>query len=158
MRKALRILALTLITALLCTALTSCGSPAKDPKDAVTALKENGYAVTVDTEKLVVAGKDGEHVTINYCDDKEAADDLYKNLVAEKNKAEEKLDEAEKELKDAQKKLDDMEDGFDKAAQQAVVDGLQRVVDEAKKLVDVEIGKSGTLVWVGTKAAIKAAK
>ncbi len=158
MKKTVRILSFALVAIMLCATLASCGGPAKDPKDAAAALKENGYTVTAETDKLVVAGKDGEHVTINYCDDKEAADDLYKNLVAEKNKAEEKLDEAEQKLKDAKKELDDMEDGIGKAAQQAIVDGLQKAVDEAKKLVDIEIGKSGNVVWVGTKDAIKAAK
>ena len=158
MKKFVRIFSLVIVAVMLCATLASCGGPAKDPKDAAAALKANGYTVAVETDVLVTAGKDGEHITINYCSDEEAATKIYDELVANQDKAQEKLDEAKDALKAEQDKLDEMEDGAAKTIQQGIVDLAKKAVEEAEKLVGVEIGKSGNMVWVGTAEAIKAAK
>ena len=158
MKKFTRILCLALVAVMLCASLIACGTPAKDPKEAAAALKAKGYTVATETDSLVVAGKDGESITINYCSDEEAATKIYNELTEKQEKAKEELDKAEAELKEAQDKLDDMEDGIAKTAQQVVVDGLKKVVETAKAAVDVEVGQSGNMVWIGTKQAIKDAK
>lgn len=158
MKKFARILCLTLVAVMLCAALASCGAPAKDPADAVAALKEAGYTVTVDTDALVSAVKDGEHITIHYYDDADKAAEKYEDLKEAKEKAEEALKEAEDKLAEKQKEVEDMEDGLAKNAAEAIVDQLQKAVDAAKEEADVVVGKSGSMAWVGTKQAVKDAK
>ena len=46
MKKFTRVLCLTLVAVMLCAVLASCGGPAAKPADAEAALKENGYTVT----------------------------------------------------------------------------------------------------------------
>ena len=40
---------LALVAVMMCATLASCGGPAKDPADALAALKENGYVAAEDT-------------------------------------------------------------------------------------------------------------
>ena len=54
MKKAFRILALSLVLVTLVAALASCGGPAADPDDALAALKKNDYAAAED--KLIIPG------------------------------------------------------------------------------------------------------
>ncbi|MBO5295011.1 MAG: hypothetical protein J6B71_07215 [Clostridia bacterium] len=107
MKKAFRILALSLVLVTLVAALASCGGPAKDPDDALAALKDNDYVAAED--KLIIPGAlkllgvDGidsvvsgtatiddkvEHVTIIYFEDKEAANEAWEDVekYAEDNK------------------------------------------------------------------------
>ena len=158
MKKFARFLCLALVAVMLCATLASCGGPAKDPKEAAAALKENGYTVAVETDALVTAGKDGEHITINYCSDEEAATKIYDELKKSQEEAQAKLDEAEKELKEAKEELEGMEDGIEKGLKEAAVKILEEGVAAAQKLANVEIGQSGNMVWVGTAQAIKDAK
>lgn len=104
MKKALRIVALALVLVTMVAAFASCGGPAKDPDDAIAALKDNGYtagedkiviplALTahgVDT-KSVVSGtriEDGktDHITIIYFDDKDAANEAWEKVEEYANK------------------------------------------------------------------------
>ena len=158
MKKFARFLCFALVAVMLCATLASCGGPAKDPKEAAAALKENGYTVAVETDALVTAGKDGEHITINYCSDEEAATKIYDELKKSQEEAQAKLDEAEKELKEAKEELEGMEDGIEKGLKEAAVKILEEGVAAAQKLANVEIGQSGNMVWVGTAQAIKDAK
>ncbi|MBQ8408037.1 MAG: hypothetical protein IJY39_04160 [Clostridia bacterium] len=98
-----KVLALTLVAVMMCLALVSCGGPAKDPADAKAALDENGYTATkIDNDGLgalalaalsvagikdvecVVSGtnSDGEHVTIIYFEDKDAANAEWEDVQA----------------------------------------------------------------------------
>ena len=51
MKKFVRILCLTLVAVMLCAVLASCGGPAKNPDDAVAALKDNGSYETCFAEE-----------------------------------------------------------------------------------------------------------
>ena len=134
MKKAFRILALSLVLVTLVAALASCGGPAADPDDALAALKENDYLAAEDSvvipTALRVAGVKGidtvvsgtaviddktEHITIIYFDDKDAANDAWDKV---------------KEYAEDNKKDDS----------------------------DWSIKKSGAMIYWGTSAAIKAAK
>ena len=92
MKKFASIVAFVLVAAMLCVTLVSCGAPAKNPDDAIAALKDNGYAAAKDSTfvpaGLKMLGVDGvdtvisgsktvddkfETVTVVYFDDKDAA-------------------------------------------------------------------------------------
>lgn len=134
MKKALRFLALSLVLVTILASLASCGGPAKDPADALAALKENEYVAAED--KLIVptalklVGVDGidsvvsgtatidkkvEHVTIIYFEDKDAANDAWEKV--EKYATDNKKDDS-----------------------------------------DWVVKKSGAMIYYGTTAGIKAAK
>ncbi len=137
MKKFARIMSLALVAVMLCATLASCGGPAKDPADALAALKENEYLAAEDTlivpAALKLAGISGvksvvsgsatiddkfETVTIVYFDDKDAAKDAMEKV--EKYADENKDDKAEDS--------------------------------------DWVVKQSGAMVYYGTKAGIKAAK
>ena len=136
MKKALRILALAMVSVMLCMTLVSCGGPNADPDKALEALKENGVTWAVKDDigapallkvggvngvDCVVSGTgkiDGEfaHITIIYFDEADDAKDAF-----------EKVEElANKDKKDA-------EDS------------------------DWVFKKSGKMIYYGTKDAVKAA-
>lgn len=134
MKKAFRILALSLVLVTLVAALASCGGPAKDPDDALAALKDNDYVAAED--KLIIPGAlkllgvadidsvvsgtatiddKVEHVTIIYFVDKEAANEAWEKV--EKYATDNKKDDS-----------------------------------------DWIVKKSGAMIYYGTSAGIKAAK
>ena len=159
MKKLVRILSLTLVVVMMCAALASCASPAKDPKDAAAALKENGYTVTVEGEKMVSALKDDEFIVINYCDDKDEAKEMYEEAKDELADAEEELAEAREELEKAKEELEKVKDNaIQKGIAEGAVAAAEKIVEMAEKYVGCEVGQSGTVVWLGTKQAIKDAK
>ena len=137
MKTFVRALSLTLVAVMLCAVLASCGGPAKDPADAVAALKENGYVAAEDKVaipaalkllgvngvKSVVSGsatveEKFQTVTIVYFDDKDAAKTAMEKL--EKYASDEKDDKVEES--------------------------------------DWVVKQSGAMIYFGTKAAVKAAK
>lgn len=137
MKNFVRILSFALVAVMLCATLASCGGPAKDPADAVAALKENNYVAvedkTITPGLLKIAGIDGvesvvsgsatiedkfETVTILYFKDKDAAKAAWEK--AEKYAAEDKDEKAEES--------------------------------------DWVVKQSGAMIYYGTKNAIKAAK
>jgi len=134
MKKTLRLLALSIVLVTLVAAFASCGGPAKDPADALAALKENEYAAAEDKYivplalkaanvqkvKTVVSGtkitEDGtEHITIVYFEDKDAANDAWENVEKYAN-------------------------------------------NNAKNESDWVVKKSGAMIYFGTSAGVKAAK
>ncbi len=135
MKKSFRIVALALVLVAMVACLASCGSPAKDPDDAVAALKDADYVAAQDTlvvptalKVLGVKGVDSvvtgtkveddktNHVTVVYFEDKDAANDAW-----------EKVQEYAEDEKDE---------------------------DDS----DWSIKKSGAMIWWGTSDAVKAAK
>ena len=140
MKKTVKLLALSLLLALLLGTLASCmNAPASDAVKAKEALKNNGYTVThlqdsltdkaalavfelvgiEDLETVVSAtNADGEHITIFYFEEAEDADEEWEDV---------------KKYVDDEKK----ESG-----------------EESEWVLD----KSGNMIFFGTKAAVKAAK
>ena len=124
-----RVIALSLMTIMMCIALVSCGGPNADPKKAEAALKDAGYVVVLNdgegfisgallpdgVEASLVAYKDGEYIAVSYFEDTKA------------------LNEAWDEAKDEAQKLE----------------------DEYENIV---CKKSGKMIFIGTKQAIKDAK
>lgn len=138
MKKTIKILAVAIVTVLLCLTFVSCGAPNADPDKALEALKENGInwatkddvatplvlrGLGVDDVDCVVSGTgkiDGEyaHITIIYFEEAE---------------------DAKEEWEDVLKYADDEKD------------------DEAKDSEWV-CKKSGKMIYFGTKNAVAAAK
>ena len=136
MKKSIRILALAMVTVMLCLTLASCGGPNTDPDKALESLKDNGIswagkdtiviplslgALGVDDIDTVVSGTgeiDGKyaHITIVYFKESKDAKDAWEKV---------------------QKYADDKKN------------------DDASDWV---CKKSGKMIYFGTKAAIKAAK
>ena len=115
--------------------LASCGAPNKDPKAAKAALEEADYKVTL-LEGILL---EGAAASIG-------VEDLDAMLTAFKD------DDAISIYYFEEK--EDAEEAYEK---------LEKLYNEAKEKADeddpeIKLGKSGAMVWIGTKNAIKAAK
>ena len=137
MKKTLRILALTIVSIMLCLTFASCGAPNADPDEALKALKENGITWAAKDDRLApgvlkVAGVDGVDCVVSGTDkiDGEFAHItiIYFDEVAD--------------AKDAFEKVEELS-GDDKG--------------DAKDS-DWVCKRSGKMIYYGTKDAIKAAK
>ena len=147
MKKKISLLCTIIIFALVCAMLlTACG-PASDPDKAKNNLKDEGYSAAVyDGDNLIVrvalaaAGVENVDkvlVASKYTDDSfEFLSVLYFDSAKDANAAVEKAKEYAKDQEKDQEK------------------------DQKKKEGEVEwtFGKSGKMIWFGTKAAVKAAR
>ena len=129
MKKFTRILALTLVLVMSVAMFASCAAPNKDPKKAKEALEKNDYTIA-----LFVEGEEAE-----------AAGAVMKL---------EKLTGLISASKD--KDLVEIFYFEDAAAADAALDTIQELSDKAGN--EVKVKKSGSMVYYGTAAAIKAAK
>ena len=125
----IKLFALTLVVAMACAMLVSCGGPNADPEKAKTALEKAGYTVVLNTgsgliggallpdelEASLVATKNGEYIAISYYKDAKDANAAW-----------------EKAQEDA-KKLEEQYEG-------------------------IVCKKSGKMIYVGTEQAVKDAK
>ena len=151
-----RILALVAVMA--CVMLASCGGPAKNPDDAVAALKENGYD-TYKVDDTVFGEKDGEFIVIEYCSDKETAKKAYEEAEKEREEAKEKLAEAKTEVDKAKAELETVKDNaLLKGAAEEILELAEKALETIEMYAECEIGQSGNMVWCGTAQAIKDAK
>ena len=136
MKKSIRLLALAMVTVMLCLTLASCGGPNADPDKAVDALKENGVTwagkdAVIIPGALKIMGVEGvdtvvsgtgkiedeyAHITIIYFEDSASAKDAWEDV-------------------------------------QEFADGKKN-----KDAKDWVCKKSGKMIYFGTKAAIAAAK
>lgn len=137
MKKSIRLIALALVSVMMCLALVSCGGPNADPDKALEALKDNGvtWAVkdaTVTPGLLKLAGVDNVDCVVSgtgKIDDKYAhITIIYFDEAADANDAWEKVQEMSE---------DDKKDAEDS---------------------DWVVKKSGKMIYYGTKDAVKAAK
>lgn len=138
MKNALRLIAVAMVTVMLCLTLASCGGPNADPDDALAALKDNGITWATKDSTIIpgilkLAGVDGvdcvvsgtgkieddyAHVTIIYFEEKDDANDAWEKI--------------QEDSEDQKKNADDESDWVCK--------------------------KSGKMIYYGTKAAVDAAK
>lgn len=148
MKKFFRILAATMLLAVMATTLCSCGVPS-DATKAKANLEKNGYTVvmlqgsykgniiSINTGvEYTVTGTNGEEsVAIIYYSAKESADKAY-------NEYKEKHDKLLKELKASYDDGKITKENYDKSK---------------AELDNIKFGKSGKVFYSGTKAGVKAA-
>lgn len=139
MKKAIKLIALSLVLVMAVLALASCAAPNADPAKAKEALEKNDYKVQKLDGKLstaavsLIIGEDVECMITAQKVDKEAESiELLTILYFE----------------DA----DNANDAWEKA-QEYAGDQKDKDVDES----DWTVGKSGKMIWFGTKNAVKAA-
>lgn len=138
MKNALKLIAVAMVTVMLCLTLASCGGPNADPDDALAALKDNGISWAAKDSTIIpgilkLAGVDGvdcvvsgtgeiedeyAHVTIIYFEETDDANDAWEKI----------QEDSEEQKKNA---------------------------DEDSEWV---CKKSGKMIYYGTKAAVNAAK
>ena len=130
MKKTIKVIALAMVALMLMLALVSCGAkPNADPDKAVEALKANGYNATKSS------GDEDEGITATVV---AYSADMKQNVSIAYCKDEAS---AEKQYEDAK----------------ASIDGLKEIAEAAGMEYNYEVGISGTVVWMGTPDAIKAA-
>ena len=137
MKKAIRILALTLVTVMLCLTLASCGGPNADPDKALEALKDNGISWAAKDNIIVpaalkLAGVDGVDCVVSGTG---KIDDKFAHITVIY------FDEAA----DATEAMDAVEE---------YASGDKKNAEES----DWVFKKSGKMIYYGTKDAVKAAK
>ena len=136
MKKVLSLVCLSALLATFLFAFVSCGVPNEDPMKAKEALEENGFVVKMSEEDGIIyldAKSETDAISIQYFATEMAAQDGYERAKAVLNKYY-SSDEAYKLAMD--KKIG--------------VEGLT--------YDDFECGILGMMVWMGTSAAISAAK
>jgi len=143
MKKLVRILTLCLATLMLLTALVSCGAPAKDPDKAVAALEEAEFSTTKDTKiqpaALALLGYKVDAVVSGSKSTTNDDGDIIIDYViiyyfTDKENAKNAMAEIEKRANE------------DKEA------------EESTSSQWVAPTRSGSIIYYGTKAAVKAAK
>ena len=129
MKKSIRLIALALVTVMACLALVSCGGPNADPEKAKDALKDAGYTVVLNDGDGLIGGA-------------LLPDGVEAQLVA---------------YKDGEYIAISYYDDTD-----ALNDAWDEAQDEAKELEeeyeDLVCKKSGKMIYVGTKQAVKDAQ
>ena len=115
-------------------ALASC-NPNKDPEKAKEALEDAGYTVVLVDDKEFLDEDMEANVTAYDKDGNYISITYY----ADKDAAKEAFEEAEDELDD-------------------VKEYIAEILNVEADDLDLEIDKSGKMIWIGTKDAIKAAK
>ncbi len=124
-------------------------TPSETPEDAKYALQSNGYEVDLtdyseDEVYIKVSGEKGvfgeELVEIYYCSDKAMADARYLE-------AQQFLSQRDVILAEWRAELEATEDLLEKYKMEAKIKAFETVV----------IGQKGTMIWMGTPAAISAA-
>ena len=134
MKKLIKLSALALVLVMMVAVFASCAAPAKDPKDAKEALEAADYEVTLidDETYLSYMGVDGLTAYISaFNEDEEGILIYYFEDSDAADAAWEDIEEAAKEM-----------------AEEAEEEGAPEITYK----------KSGSMIWIGTKAAIKAAK
>ena len=135
MKKMVKIIALAMVAVMLMLTLASCGAkPSSDPAKAKEKLEKEGYEVMlVDNEDaLKLLGMEG----------------LVASLTASKGLLSEKDAQGVEILyfKDA-----------DSAKKVAETEEMKKAIEEANAEENGSAGRSGKIIWIGTKDAVKAA-
>ena len=161
MKKLAKIFAVVLVCALAITALVACAPvPNLDYDKAKENLEKNGYVVTgykdgtgdIQATLTGTNAKSGDAVEITWFNDADAANQYYEDT---KKDFEDAKKEMQAQLDEMKAKIGELE-GSAKEAAQALYDTLK---EQFNKMFDnAVIGKSGNVVYSGTKAGIKATK
>ena len=137
MKKQIAIITAVIVMVMLSVLVLTACSPASDPADAKAALEKKGYIASVDTTiqpaALALVGIKGVDSVLTATYSKDGKSEylcvLYFTSAADAKAA---WDEAKKDAEDAKK--------------------------QSKDDSDWTVGKSGKMIWYGTKAAVKAAR
>ncbi len=136
MKKSIRILALAMVTVMLCLTLASCGAPNADPDKAIESLKDNGVTAIKDTLVVPIAlklvGVDGIDCVISGTG---KIDDEFATITVI-------YFEEAADAKDAMEKVEEYAD---------------KNKDKDAKDSEWVFKQSGKMIWYGTKNAVKAA-
>ena len=134
MKKMVKIIALAMVAVMLMLTLASCGAkPSSDPAKAKEKLEKEGYEVMLVDDEVVLklSGLDG----------------LVATITAMKGTDEEEADAISiYYFKDS-----------DSAKKAKENETIKAAIEEAKEEDDVSTGRSGKMIWIGTKEAVKAA-
>lgn len=165
MKKILSLLIVLALAASCMFVFASCGGSAKPNSDyekAAEALEDAGYEVEVDDEDedcIVIMAYNEDNmmdaIEIRYYADEDDADDAFEELEEELADAEEQIEEAKKMIEEAEEMAEELGIDVDE-----YLDSLKEMGIDADSIDDIEYkcGQDGTMVWMGTPAAIKAAK
>ena len=161
MKKLAKIFALVVVCVLAITALVACSPvPNTNFEEAKANLEKNGYTVSAakfddgDVEARITASnsKSGDSITIIWYRNADAANEDYEEAKAE---WEEGKKEYEERMEEAKAELDKLE-GAAKEAAQKMYDSMKETFD--KMINSSVIGKTGNIIYSGTKDAINATK
>ena len=135
MKNVIRVLALSLVMVMMLGLLVSCGGPNSDPKKAKEALEDADYEVIYASNELEAAFMGGwydgcEAVILASNEDDEG---IYIWYFEEKDDADDAWEDIEEFAKELQEEAEDED-------------------------IDLIIKKSGKMIYVGSKQAIKDAK
>lgn len=133
MKNVLKLLAISLVLVVMLGALASCGGPNADPEKAEDALKDNDYEVIVADDKVSLAfyGLDNLECVITAYSEEDEDDAIMIFYFEEK---------------------EDADEAFDSEI-------FEELIEEAEEEdEDIVVKKSGKMIYIGTKNAIKAAK
>ena len=136
MKTFVKVLALSLVAVMMCAVLVSCGGPNKDPKKAAEALEEAGYTVTT-LDKGLPEGYEATVTGVKLDLENETADFIVITYYSDKEVLNAEWDEAQETLEEGKEAM-------------AALYGVEKD--------DIVVKKSGMMIYVGTKAAVKAAK
>ena len=173
MRKTLSRLFVVALFAIFALSLVSCTKPELDFDDAEDNLEDADYTVyvseksSVNVEKeLRATHKDGDYLLIAEYKDAKSAKIAYQEY---KLSRQSQLDELKAEIKyyelrikEYKNLIDKYDDDIDADTYEERIeeleDGIEELEDDIKKVKEMSLGRSGKIVWYGTKDAVKDSK
>ena len=132
MKTFVKVLALSLVAVMMCAVLVSCGGPNKDPKKAAEALEEAGYAVQLADENMP-EGYEATIIATKIDLENEKVDFISIAYYSDTEVLNADWEEAQDSVKDMAEEM-----------------GLEES--------EIVVKKSGKMIYIGTKDAVKAAK
>ena len=173
MKKFFKSLVAVMLVAMMAISFTSCGGVNKDPVKAAENLEANGYTVislhddgsliggtasqaaiaaavaifdvkAENVDYVVTGSKGDESIAIYYCKDADTATKIY--------------DFAKKAQDDAKAEIEKMKEEAKSLEGDEKAQAEEAIKEAEEELKDVSFGKSGKIVWLGTKAGAKATK
>ena len=132
MKTFVKVLALSLVAVMMCAVLVSCGGPNKDPKKAAEALEEAGYAVQLVDENMP-EGYEATIIATKIDLENEKVDFISIAYYSDTEVLNADWEEAQDSVKDMAEEM-----------------GLEES--------EIVVKKSGKMIYIGTKDAVKAAK
>ena len=128
----IKVLSFALVAVMMCAVLVSCGGPNKDPKKAAEALEEAGYSVQLVDENMP-EGYEATIIATKIDLENEKVDFISIAYYSDTEVLNADWEEAQDSVKDMAEEM-----------------GLEES--------EIVVKKSGKMIYIGTKDAVKAAK